>query len=188
MGDTRRNRMHALRLMLVVLAMFGFGYALVPLYSVVCQLTGLNGKTTRIGADEAQGYAPDTSRWVTVEFLGSVKAGLPWEFRPVVSRMRVHPGQLYDARFVATNLDTQALVGQAVPSVAPGEAARHFHKTECFCFTQQRFEPKETRELPLRFVIDPELPKHVKTVTLSYTFFDVTSTAKADTETIQKQN
>ncbi len=184
----QRTRVHALKLFLVVVAMFGFGYALVPLYSVVCQLTGLNGKTSRIGSDTAAAYAPDTERWVTVEFLGSVKAGLPWSFTPVVKRMRVHPGQLYDARFLATNLDTQPLLGQAVPSVAPSEAAKHFHKTECFCFTQQRFEPKETRELPLRFVIDPALPKHVKTVTLSYTFFDVTSTAKAETETIKTQN
>ena len=182
------TRRHVIRLALVVAAMFGFGYALVPLYNVVCQITGLNGKTTRVASGEAAAFEPDLDRWVTVEFVANVNAGLPWTFAPVVHRMKVHPGRLYDARFVATNLSTEPLIGQAVPSVAPGEAAKHFQKTECFCFTRQRFAAGETRELPLRFVIDPRLPKHVKTVTLSYTFFDVTSTAKAETETTQTQN
>lgn len=181
-------RSHAWRLALVVVGMFGFGYALVPLYDVVCEITGLNGKTSRVGADEAVAFEPDLDRLVTVEFVTSVKAGLPWEFTPRVHSMKVHPGQLYEASFVATNRSTEPLVGQAVPSVAPGEAAKHFQKTECFCFTKQRFEAGETRELPLRFVIDPRLPRHLTTVTLSYTFFDVTATAKADTETIKTQN
>jgi cytochrome c oxidase assembly protein subunit 11 len=187
MADPAARR-QAWRLALVVVGMFGFGYALVPLYNVVCEVTGLNGKTSQVDAEEAAAFEPDLDRLVTVEFVTGVKAGLPWAFEPRVRSMQVHPGQMYEASFVATNRSTEPLVGQAVPSVAPGEAARHFQKTECFCFTKQRFEAGETRELPLRFVIDPRLPRHLKTVTLSYTFFDVTSTAKADTATTKTQN
>jgi cytochrome c oxidase assembly protein subunit 11 len=161
----------ARRLGLVVLAMFGFGFALVPLYSVFCELTGLNGKTGVVEARALDG-AVDYSRLVTVEFTGSVSSQLPWEFAPVKFKMKVHPGKVYDASFVARNLASAAKVAQAVPSVAPSEASRYFDKTECFCFTEQRFEAGETRELPLRFVVDTGLPPEIKTVTLSYTFFE----------------
>ncbi len=113
----------------------------------------------------------DTERLVTVEFVASVNENLPWEFHPEVAKMQVHPGQAYTTRFYAKNRTHAAMVGHAVPSVAPGVAARHFQKTECFCFTEQRFEGGEGRWMPVRFVVDPALPDKYEVVTLSYTFF-----------------
>lgn len=167
----RANRRAAGKLGLVVLAMFGFGFALVPLYDVFCELTGLTGKTGVVEASALDG-AVDESRLVTVEFTGSVNSRLPWQFAPVRQKMKVHPGRVYEAAFVAKNLGSVAKVGQAVPSVAPATASRYFDKTECFCFTAQRFESGEERELPLRFVVDTRLPAEIKTLTLSYTFFE----------------
>lgn len=174
MSEVNKNRANlrsAGRLGLIVLAMFGFGFALVPLYSVFCELTGLNGKTGVVEAGSLDG-AVDYSRTITVEFTGSVNSRLPWEFAPVNYSMKVHPGKVYEASFVARNLANAAKVGQAVPSVAPAVASKYFDKTECFCFTAQRFEAGETRELPLRFVVAAGLPPEIKTVTLSYTFFE----------------
>lgn len=167
------NRRTALRLSMLVLAMFGFGFALVPLYNVFCDLTGLNGKTGRI-QESAIAPTAQTSRLITVEFMTMVNSRLPWEFKPVVQRMQVHPGKLYTADFFARNLSDQATVGQAVPSISPGIAARYFNKTECFCFSQQGFEAGEQRQMPVRFVVDPGLPPEIRTLTLSYTFFDTT--------------
>ncbi len=157
------------QLVVLVIGMFGFGFALVPLYDVFCDITGLNGKTDSQAAVVAE--APDTDRTVTVEFIGNVNESAPWSFRPAVARMEVHPGKLYDTTFFAENLTDEVLVGQAVPSVAPGQAARHFQKTECFCFTRQEFAAGEGRDMPVRFIVAPELPGYVETVTLSYTFF-----------------
>ncbi len=165
------NRRSAGRLGLVVLAMFGFGFALVPLYDVFCEITGLNGKTGVVEASALDGNV-DESRLITVEFTASVNSALPWEFGPISYKMKVHPGKVYEASYVAKNLGSQARVGQAVPSVAPASASKYFDKTECFCFTRQRFEAGESRELPLRFVLDKALPAEIKTVTLSYTFFE----------------
>ena len=165
------NRRLAGRLGIVVIAMFGFGFALVPLYNVFCELTGLNGKTGVVEASALDGVV-DESRLVMVEFTGSVNSRLPWEFSPVKYKMKVHPGKVYEATFVARNLGKVTKVGQAVPSLAPATASRYFDKTECFCFTAQRFEAGETRELPLRFVVDTKLPAEITTVTLSYTFFE----------------
>ena len=167
----RRNRRIAVNLAGLTLAMFGFGYALVPLYDVFCEITGLNGKTGRVEAS-ALAETPDLSREVTVEFITSVNGTFALEFVPVVSRMTVHPGGLYEASFVARSLSASAMVGQAVPSVAPGAAAAHFNKTECFCFSRQPFEAGEEKRMPVRFVVDRDLPHHVRTITLSYTFFD----------------
>ena len=108
---------------------------------------------------------------MTVEFMASVNQNAPWEFRPSVSRMQVQPGKFYDTTFYARNRTEDSLIGHAVPSVAPGQAARHFQKTECFCFEEQLFGPQEGRDMPVRFILDPDLPAHVDTVTLSYTFF-----------------
>ncbi|MDH3411107.1 MAG: cytochrome c oxidase assembly protein [Gammaproteobacteria bacterium] len=171
MDRKRANRRAASRLGLVVLAMFGFGFALVPLYNVFCQLTGLNGKTGVVEASALDGTV-DESRLVTVEFTGSVNSALPWEFAPVNYKMKVHPGKVYEASFIARNLAAEAKTGQAVPSLAPAAASRYFDKTECFCFTAQRFEAGEARELALRFVVDRALPTEIKTVTLTYTFFE----------------
>lgn len=168
---SRANRRTATRLWIVALAMFGFGFALVPLYDVFCELTGLNGKTGVVEAKTLDGTYDD-SRLVTVEFVGSVNSALPWEFGPVRYKMQVHPGKIYEAAFVARNTASYAQIGQAVPSVAPTAASRFFNKTECFCFSPQRFEAGEARQLPVQFVIDRRLPKDIRTVTLSYTFFE----------------
>ena len=167
----RRNQRTAGKLVMLTLAMFGFGYALVPLYDVFCDITGLNGKTGRVEAAALDGQA-DLSREVTIEFITSVNGGFDMEFAAEVLRMRVHPGELYEAHFMARNLSARATVGQAVPSVAPNVAASHFNKTECFCFTRQPFEAGESKRMPVRFIVDRDLPEHVRTITLSYTFFD----------------
>lgn len=159
------------RLWLLTLGMFGFGFAMVPFYDVFCEWTGLNGRTASAPAQELR-QTVDRERTVTVEFVASVNQDLPWEFRPEVVRMQVHPGQAYTTRFFARNKRDAAMVGHAVPSVAPGVAARHFQKTECFCFTEQRFEAEEGRWMPVRFTVAPELPGKIEVVTLSYTFFD----------------
>jgi cytochrome c oxidase assembly protein subunit 11 len=162
------------RLVVVVVAMFFFGFALVPAYDVFCKITGFNGSRANVGAAPVVLGPVDTSRTVTVEFVASVNENMPWEFRPAVTRMQVHPGQHYMANFYARNQTHNVMVGQAIPSVTPSVGALHFHKTECFCFTQQRFGAGEGREMPLRFVVDKDLPKDVNTLTLAYTFFDLT--------------
>lgn len=157
------------QLMLLAVAMFGFGFLLVPLYDVFCDLTGLGGKTSNSQAVVSE--RPDTERTVRVEFVATLGQFAPWDFRPTVSHMHVHPGKLYKTAFYAENLADKALVGYATPSVAPGRAAKFFKKTECFCFTPQPFAEGESRDMPVAFSIDPELPAHIDTVTLSYTFF-----------------
>jgi cytochrome c oxidase assembly protein subunit 11 len=170
-GRAHANRRVVTRLAVVVLGMFGFGFALVPLYDVLCQVTGLNGKTGRIELEQALSDNVDTARMVTVEFLASVNSELPWEFRPVVKKVRVHPGEVTEVSYHARNLNDHAVTGQAVPSLAPGVAAKYFNKTECFCFTRQTLGPREARDMPLRFVVDPDLPVDIRTVSLSYTFY-----------------
>lgn len=165
-------RKSSLRLVLVAVGMFGFGFAMVPFYDVFCEWTGLNGRTASGPIANAQAYSVDAERLITVEFVASVNQSLPWEFRPEVTRMQVHPGQVYRTQYYARNRADHAIVGHAVPSVAPGVAGRHFQKTECFCFTEQKFEAGEGRWMPVQFVIDPELPDKYEMVTLSYTFFD----------------
>jgi cytochrome c oxidase assembly protein subunit 11 len=170
MADTR-DRLLPLKLAGIGVAMFAFGFALIPLYDVFCAVTGFGGKTAN--AAQAVVAAPDLNRTVRVEFVGSVARGSPWQFEPDVSHMEVHPGQLYEAQFRARNLRDTELVGQAVPSIAPGTAAKFFNKTECFCFTSQLFRPLEERELKVAFMIAPQLPDDVDTLSLSYTYFSV---------------
>ncbi len=158
------------RLLLAVTAMFGFGFAMVPLYNVFCDLTGLNGKVG--GRVEAVEVEADLNRTVMVEFVANLNQTMPWEFRPEVSRMEVHPGKVYRTSFYAQNRTDRVMVGQAIPSVSPGVAAQHFKKTECFCFTEQQFAAGEGRDMPVMFMVDTELPDDVEVVTLSYTFFD----------------
>jgi len=175
--DLRLKNQKLLRRMLVVtVAMFGFGFAMVPIYNVFCEITGLNGKTGTANAQTLNGKV-DLSRTVTVEFVATLNETMPWEFRPTVTRMQVHPGAINATSFYARNTTKHVMVGQAIPSVTPGAAALHFSKTECFCFTRQRFEAGQGVDMPVRFVIDRELPKDIKTVTLAYTFFDVTKQA-----------
>ncbi len=150
---------------------FLFCFALIPIYSIYCEITGINGKTGNARADAAGGAAIDVSRTVTVQFDTSVKAGLPWAFRAKQSSIDVHPGQVTEVLFEASNLGSSDLVGQAVPSVAPNRASIYFNKTECFCFTEQTLAAGETRDMPVRFVVDPALPANVAVMTLSYTFY-----------------
>lgn len=179
---------HGRRLLLVVVVMFGFGFALGPIYTAVCRLTGINGKLSGMAADAAQLPAVDESRWVKVLFVTTVNGGKPWEFRAGQSEVRVHPGQLTTVTFHAKNTEARALVAQAVPNVAPWEAARHLKKTECFCFNNQAFAAGESKEMPVRFMLDPALPAEVDTVTLSYTFFDVTEAAQKAASTHKTQS
>ena len=165
------------RSLIVVVAMFGFGYAMVPIYNVFCDITGLNGKTGSVDAQSLDGKI-DVTRTITVEFVANLNETMPWEFRPAVTRMQVHPGEIGTTSFYARNTTGHAMVGQAIPSVSPGAAAAHFNKTECFCFTQQRFEAGQGLDMPVRFVIDRDLPKEINTLTLSYTFFDITAKVK----------
>ncbi|MFQ5756847.1 MAG: cytochrome c oxidase assembly protein [Acidiferrobacterales bacterium] len=163
------------RLLLLTVAMFGFGFALVPLYDVFCQITGLNGKTGRIDERVAQASQVDTSRWVTVEFTGQAMNGLPWEFRPLQNKLRVHPGETAVVKYYVRNTTAETMTGQAVPSVSPPRAASHFKKVECFCFSRQQLEGGQSEEMPVRFLVESDLPEDVKTLTLSYAFYDVDS-------------
>lgn len=172
------------RLGIAAVLMFGFGFAMVPLYDVFCDITGLNGKTGRIELEDALSQAVDEDRLVTVEFLGVVHSELPWEFRPMVRRIKVHPGEVTEVNYYAMNKTDNTVAGQAIPSLAPGLAAKYFNKTECFCFTRQSLGPGEGKEMPLRFVVDPALPENVRTVSLSYTFFQAEAVA-ADKENIR---
>ena len=165
------------KLLVMAVAMFGFGFLLVPIYDVFCEITGLNGKTENTAQLAAE--SPDLERLITVEFTGTVNQGGPWEFRPAKARMQVHPGKLYATTFFARNLADAEVAGQAVPSVAPGQAAAYFRKTECFCFTRQDFAAGEAKDMPLRFMVDRDLPAHVETVTLSYTMFATKTVAAA---------
>jgi cytochrome c oxidase assembly protein subunit 11 len=167
------------KLSVLVLAMFGFGYAMVPLYNTFCQITGLNGKTGRLSEAAAASLKADESRLVTIEFVTNVNAGLPWLFKPDVTRVQVHPGVETQVTFEAMNRSSDRIVGQAIPSVAPNEAARYFSKTECFCFSAQSLAGGEAKHMPVRFVVNPKLPKHIKTLTLGYTFFRATSDVSA---------
>lgn len=172
----RANRRLTLRLLLVTAAMFGFGYALVPLYDLVCDITGFNGRTGVVSeADAAAGRASPgaDARTVRVQFLATVNGGLRWEFAGPARPLEVRPGDVYETEYTATNLSRRAVVGQAVPSVSPIAAAAHFNKVECFCFTRQRLEPGETRAMPVRFVVGRGLPPAIGTLTLGYTFFEV---------------
>jgi cytochrome c oxidase assembly protein subunit 11 len=167
------NRRTTTKLVVVVLAMFGFGYALVPMYNVFCSITGANGKTRRTDAAAAEAAVVDTSRMITVQFTTAVMGAMPWEFRPEVTSVQVHPGELATVNFYAHNMADFAIVGQAIPSVAPGNAAAHFKKTECFCFTRQSLNAGEVRHMPVRFLVDADVPKNVNTITLSYAFFNI---------------
>lgn len=158
-------------LCLLVIAMFGFGYSLVPLYNVICKVTGLNGKT---GGPTALSSAStvDESRTITIEFIANNNANLPWKFYPLVKKITLHPGENKRIAFYAENDANHDMTVQAIPSVTPGEAANYLKKTECFCFTQQTLKSGEGLDMPVVFHIDSALPKKIKLITLSYTLFD----------------
>ena len=165
------------KLVLTVFAMFGFGFALVPLYNVFCDVTGLNGKTNSTAAEyTADGV--DTSRNIRVQFISHVSSGMPWDFSPMTKEVSVHPGEIKLIKFYAKNNANQEVIGQAVPSVSPGIAHSYFQKIECFCFNQQPLKAEQAVEMAVQFYIDPELPKDITTLTLSYTLFNITQSVK----------
>lgn len=162
----------------IVISMFAFGFALVPIYNRLCQRLGINGKTN----NQAIAYDERTSnivkdRIVTVEFVATQNSALPWEFYPKVHRIKVHPGEIAKLSFYAENKSNFPMIVQAIPSVTPAIAAKYLKKTECFCFTQQTLNGHEAMDMPLLFHLDPELPQSVREITLAYTLFDVTSRA-----------
>ena len=153
--------------------MFLFGFACVPLYRIACvHVLGIKLDGQATDSAKVATLKTDPSRWVTVQFVATVNTALAWQFAPETVSMRVHPGALNEAWFDATNVAPDAIVGNAVPSIAPKTAAQYFNKTECFCFTEQTLKSGESRRMPVKFIVDPQLPKDVDTLTLSYTFYN----------------
>lgn len=165
------------KLTVVVACMFGFGFALVPIYKSICEVTGVN--ILALGEQDLPGAAPnlpantqvDMSRSITVEFDANARG--PWIFKPAVRSLQVHPGELATVMYEFQNVQNRRMSAQAIPSYAPQQASAHFHKLECFCFNQYTLDPGEKKKWPVVFIIDPKLSKDVKTITLSYTFFEV---------------
>jgi cytochrome c oxidase assembly protein subunit 11 len=165
------NKALTFRLFAMAVGMFAFGFiVLPPIYSIFCEITGLGGKTNNSAANITE--APDQNRSVQLEFVTAVNQYAPWDFRAGAADMTITPGVLYDTTFIATNLAGKDKIAQAVPSVAPAQAAKYFKKLECFCFTTQEFSANEEKHMTVRFIVDPELPPYIDTITLSYTFFD----------------
>jgi len=173
------------RVLLLAAAAFAFAFALVPLYDVLCQATGFNGKTAGTGAIRdgfgvgglktatAPASGVDTSRTVRVEFTGTVMPGLPWDMRPLTLSLDIHPGELQQVSYLVRNTSNRTITGQAVPSISPGQAAQHFEKIECFCFSQQTLAPGEAKELPLAFIVKSGVGRDISQITLSYAFFSI---------------
>lgn len=158
------------RMVLVAIAAFGFSFSLIPLYRIACEKV-LGIRLERTAAEGVTNSKPTDARVITVQFDGGVNSKLPWQFAPNQLTMKVRPGEQYETTYKATNTSTRAIVGSAVPSLAPARASGYFAKTECFCFTAQTLQAGETRDMPVRFIVDPNLPGDVSTITLSYTFF-----------------
>jgi len=167
----RDNKKLTLKLLAFALGSFAFGFALVPLYDVLCDITSF-GDQKRLAVARTAIDAPDESRSITVDFVADLPSVGNWEFRPTVASMQIHPGRLYQTEFFAHNLTGHETMAQAVPNIAPGQAAGYFRKTECFCFTPQHFAVNEQRPMVVRFVVDPAIPHSVDRITLSYTFYD----------------
>ena len=168
---------------LIVLGMCGFAFALVPLYDLFCEVTGLNGKTGGPYVFDEASTEPDRSRLVKVHFLTNTNEGMPWKFWSGKGAVRVHPGEAKTVSFFVKNTTDRAMVAQAIPSLVPFSATEFFHKTECFCFEQQILQPGEEVEMPMRFIVGRELPKNVGSINLSYALFDITD--RVDLSAIQ---
>jgi cytochrome c oxidase assembly protein subunit 11 len=169
------NRLLLAKLSVIVIAMFGFGYALVPLYEKICEATGLNNIAR---ADAVPNTQVDATRAVRIEFDSNIRK-LPWQFRALTPVVDVHPGEVRQVMFEIVNATDRAMTGQAVPSYGPPDAAQYFRKLECFCFSRQTLQPGERRQMPVVFVVDAGLPADVATITLSYTFFEVEGAGKS---------
>lgn len=172
----QENRLMVGKLCVIVLLMFGFGYALVPLYNAICTALGINVLSLSerqhvIKASDLKNSQIDYSRKITVEFDANARG--PWDFKPAVNHVEVHPGELTTVMYEFRNVQNKIMSAQAIPSYAPKQATAHFNKLECFCFNEYTLAPGEVKQWPVAFVIDPKLPRDVKTITLSYTFFEV---------------
>ncbi|USD43696.1 cytochrome c oxidase assembly protein [Vibrio sp. SCSIO 43135] len=178
--SSKQNAKLTAKLLVAVVAMFGFGFALVPLYDIMCEALGINGKTNTVSAIQPQGMVPDTSRTVRVEFMAHINPDMPWKFVPETRTMDVHPGQVIQTTYLATNQSGSSLIGQAVPSVSPGLGANYFNKIECFCFNHQPLEAKAQAEMPLIFYIEPDIPDSIHTLTLSYTLYNITDAVEPE--------
>jgi cytochrome c oxidase assembly protein subunit 11 len=165
------NKSLTLKLLGFALGSFAFGFALIPLYDVLCDITGF-GNQKALAEQRLTVEDPDDSRTITVDFIADLPSVGNWEFRPAVGSMKIHPGRLYETEFTARNLTGHDTIAQAIPNIAPGKAAGYFRKTECFCFTPQKFGVNEARPMVVRFVVDPAIPRSVDRITLSYTFYD----------------
>jgi cytochrome c oxidase assembly protein subunit 11 len=174
-SQARANQQTLVKLLVVAVAMFGFGYAMVPFYRAICDALGLNSV---VAADAVANTQVDTGRFLTVEFDTNLRSNLPWTFTPLEKSVRIHPGALTQVLFEVRNRSDRVVTGQAVPSFGPQLAGRYFKKLECFCFTQQTLAPGEVRRMPVAFVVERGLPQDVNTVTLSYTFFEVEGKAR----------
>ena len=174
----RANMTLTMKLLLIAGGSFGFGFAMVPLYNVLCAVTGVGDQTTLLRKVKAI-EKPDPSRTITIEFLASTQSANEFDFRPVVRTIDIHPGKLYSAEFFAHNLTGRDTTAQAVPDIAPSKLAAYFHKTECFCFSPQHFNVNEQRNMPVRFIVDPAIPSYVDRITLNYTFYDASSRVSA---------
>ena len=180
MSDLRRaNLSMTWKLLAIAAGSFAFGFALVPLYNVLCSVTGY-GDQGRLRERVSAVEHPQLDRTVTVEFLADVASAGTFEFRPERRTVEVHPGQLFTAEFYARNLTGRDTVAQAVPNIAPSEVAAYFHKTECFCFSPQHFSVNQERVMPVRFFVDPALPKYIDRVALTYTFYDSSTMIKPE--------
>jgi cytochrome c oxidase assembly protein subunit 11 len=177
MPQRKQDNKLIFKLMLVVVGMFGFGFALVPLYDVFCDLTGINGKTSSTAA-LYENIEIDESRLITVEFITRSNTGMPWLFESQTKRIKVHPGQLNQVDFTVQNPSNRTVIGQAVPSVSPGPAALFLNKTECFCFNHQELKPGQQAVLPMKFYVDPQIPDDINYFTVQYTMYDVTSSVQ----------
>lgn len=169
-SQAQANQQTLVKLLVVAVLMFGFGYAMVPFYRVICDSLGLNSV---VKADIVANTQVDTGRFLTIEFDANLRSDLPWTFAPVEKSVRIHPGALTQVTFEVRNRSDRPVTGQAIPSFGPQLAGSYFKKLDCFCFTQQTLAPGEMRRMPVVFVIEPGLPRDVNTVTLSYTFFEV---------------
>lgn len=173
----KKNKRLIVKLFSIIGVMFCFGFALVPLYDVFCEITGINGRN--VVRSEQQSQVIDKSRTVRLEFTTSISPGMPWRFSPMTKYIDVHPGENKVVKFLAFNPSKQKIIGQAIPSVSPGPASLYLNKTECFCFDQQALNAGENIEMGLVFFISPDIPSDVKTMTLSYTLFNVTESVSS---------
>ncbi|MGB1297157.1 MAG: cytochrome c oxidase assembly protein [Psychrobium sp.] len=167
-----KNKRLVVKLGVAIVMMFGFGFALVPLYDVFCEITGINGRL--VNNNREQTTLVDKSRVVRLQFTTSVAPGMPWQFKPHVNYIDVHPGESKVVKFLASNQSGALITGQAIPSVSPGVASLYLNKTECFCFQQQILKSGESVDMGLVFFVSTEIPQDIKTLTLSYTLFNVT--------------